>query len=1284
MKGRFTRLNDPFGDRYSSVFHNEGQMVTATDLNDHGLAAAARVDALGDDTIKDGVPAVGGAVAIGTNGIPSLREGIIYADGVRGVLLASAAFSGPTGLFTQQADLPLGPALPVTGPQVIYADIWTRDVFPLEERHLVDPGLHGAETSFRGRTMTQIKAAPVNAQPEIETGTLRFPRIGNAVLNVQPRSAAAQIDECDPCADVVAVDQKIANALFRIEVIHVEGPANAPQKIALAWSMENASALVPAAAKTDLLRAGAVYQYCSKITETRRGVFANWQDAKQSAFVDNLTVTLSPATDHDGGSWPLVRRWDGYALLNLAAGAVGQTLGSGFTIGFAAGKIALTVDVLDATLAFAGKSFVAGDYWLTELRTFAAAADKVRLIRPTPFGILHHYCVLFTTNATGIPVALTDAEQRKLSFPTLSNVPADHVGLSNNCPKLYGNAKNVQQALDNLCSIAADDIAFTDKCPKLYSGATNVQQALDNLCGIAADDIAFTDTCTNLYGGATNVQDALSKLCGITAGDIGFTDSCDLFAGVSDVAGALHKLCDADFSNARDYRLLFDWGVLCGLKVRAPDPKKIRIDAGSFLDRSGRVGEFGGDTVDPNNEAEVAIHKSLAEPLALAEAFSKDEVCLAVARVGTARDKTKLYLVRKSDAFGPSETGYLEAVQACMSKHKIFDYEKMIAEEPSASTRSAIAMMTATAQNWDTLSNSVAMDRTLTGEAWKFNNRMREQFNSVAATEDVARLDADLAALATRYGVVLDDYARTRYLTEQYNVIVRSEAERRRQCLCEHFPPPCPPPPGDPPYLVPIACVKGDVDGGGNITVREICLFGCRKQAITWRSANYWLSAYRSSGEAWLHKLCCPPTRKIGYSEVPGKYAGATLGTFTELSWLGDFVRGNAPLTGADQPYVGVTGMTAKDAGAALSNAGFLIAETIDTSDAGALQKFLAAGAATLDERIKDPAPPKPGDGVALLMGEDGKTIGYVLKTRGGAAWSAATGELTRVTTELRGEVTTLRTALDAVNYDNDKVRSELASLRGALASTDNEKVRFELASLRGALDAVNADSEKVRSELASLRSTLANTDNEKVRSELASLRGTLANTDNEKVRSELASLRGALDAVNADSEKVRSELASLRSTLANTDNEKVRSELASLRGALASVNADHEKVRSELASLRGTLASTDNEKVRSELASLRGALASVNADNEKVRSELVAARAEFATLAATLRTAVPITALPIAPALSAKLMEQGIYTVADMANLTPATIKKLDASGVIKADELTKLIALAKVMKGG
>jgi hypothetical protein len=83
----------------------------------------------------------------------------------------------------QQADLPLGPTLPATA-AIVYADVWERPVFALEDPYLADPGLHGAETSYRSRTMTQIKAAPLADAAAIENGSGRYPRIGDAVLAV--------------------------------------------------------------------------------------------------------------------------------------------------------------------------------------------------------------------------------------------------------------------------------------------------------------------------------------------------------------------------------------------------------------------------------------------------------------------------------------------------------------------------------------------------------------------------------------------------------------------------------------------------------------------------------------------------------------------------------------------------------------------------------------------------------------------------------------------------------------------------------------------------------------------------------------------------------------------------------------------------------------------------------------------------------------------------------------------------------------------------------------------
>jgi Family of unknown function (DUF6519) len=483
MKGQISRDSHRPDRRFSGVYHVQGAMVTDADLDECTDLAKDRTDALGNDAIRDGVPAIGGAVVISGSGV-ALGEGVVYADGVRGVLAAAGATSGgPLGIFGQQADLPLGPALPAA-PRIIYADVWERPVFALEDPYLADPGLHGAETTYRSRTMTQIKAAPLAAAAAIEQGSGDFPQIGDAVLAVTPRDSQSTIDECDPCAEVVAAEQTIANALFRLEVVRVEGKPSAPSQVHLAWSAENGAAIAPAGVSPEEFeRAGAAYEFFSEITESYMGAFADPADLRHSTFVDDLEATPNPPQDHDGSDWPFVRRWDGHGIVDLTTGTVAATLGSGFTLGFDGTTVTLGLDTFDAKLTLAGHRVLRGDYWLVELRTFADPASRVRLVQATPVGILHHYCLLVRTRR-GVIEPLTDAERRKLSLPPLSDLPASHVGFVNTCPKLYGDAENVQDALDELCAISAEDVGFDpSNCPSLYDEAKTVQEALDRLCG---------------------------------------------------------------------------------------------------------------------------------------------------------------------------------------------------------------------------------------------------------------------------------------------------------------------------------------------------------------------------------------------------------------------------------------------------------------------------------------------------------------------------------------------------------------------------------------------------------------------------------------------------------------------------------------------------------------------------------------------------------------------------------------------------------------------------------
>ena len=170
--------------RYSGVYHIQGAMITDADLDERSAISRDAIDNLGRDAVAEGGPARGGAVRILEDGRPFLGEGVIYARGVRGDLAAAegATLGGPLDIFTQQADLPLGPSLPTDGDFILYADIWERPVFPLEDAYLADVGLHGAVTAFRMRRMTQIKAAPASARTDIEAGRAPSRRSGPRIF----------------------------------------------------------------------------------------------------------------------------------------------------------------------------------------------------------------------------------------------------------------------------------------------------------------------------------------------------------------------------------------------------------------------------------------------------------------------------------------------------------------------------------------------------------------------------------------------------------------------------------------------------------------------------------------------------------------------------------------------------------------------------------------------------------------------------------------------------------------------------------------------------------------------------------------------------------------------------------------------------------------------------------------------------------------------------------------------------------------------------------------------
>lgn len=1021
MKSLISRESYRREKRFSGVYHIQGGMVTDADLDERSRITQDRTDNLGDDSIKDGVPQVGGAVAIAADDSLSLREGVIYADGVRGVLTAEAGASltTPLALFLHQADFPKSPDLPNDADQVIYADIWERPVFPLEDPYLADAGLHGAVTAFRTRTMTQLKAAPLTASDEIENGNGAFPRIGTARLAITALSAEVLADECDPCKDVVSGEQTVSNALWRLEVIDVEGRPEAPGKITLAWSIENAAVIAFSdVTHEDFERTGKVYEFYSEITESHLGVLAKAADARRSAFVDDLSTTPTPAMDHNGQPWPFLRRWDGQAVIDTDGATVTSNIGGGFQISIAGQIVTLRVDAFEATLDLAGAAIVAGDYWLVELRRFAKETNRIRVVKETPVGVGHHYCVLFRVSAAGEILTATDAEIRKLSFPVLSNLPATHVGFENTCEKLYAKAENVQEALDNLCDISADDIAFEPTCPELYDDAGNVQQALDALCRI-------------------------------------------------------------DFSVHASFRLLFDWGVICGIvpslvKIRSG---QVNIPAGAIMDRSGRITRFEGTTLDLS-ELELKKEILFNTEQGLHRALAKGEVCLALA----AQDggQVSIHVVPPSVAFGPDDPGFRESVLKCVEEKKIIKLVDIIGKLPRRELIVADKILISSSGD-RAFSGSAKLTEADATHAASFNDKLFKEYDKLASREEVRVLKARIQT-AKRNNPLANTQGAARQVrqmqraTAVFAAFVRSDEERLRRCMCEALFPTCPPALGKAPFFVPIACLRGSYEGN-RFFLDEVCPFCCRKQAMTWRSLQYFIGESRDKVAKQLSLVCCgrddddKDGLKPGLIYDPGRYAKLSAVDLIEEYKVVDTFIGRPPKAPIDyQIKISVNDLSEVEAKKTLIGNGIEIAETIDIDDEKAFEliESKSVGVTTAD-RLISAGSLRPGDKVGLLL-QDGVARGYVLLERGSgklpfptkkAALSVAISRedeirattlitdtntakdeltvLVNLRETLAGDVTTLKTDVEALSAKREETIAavkEAEARLGGLAET--------------------------------------------------------------------------------------------------------------------------------------------------------------------------------------------------------------------------------------------------------
>lgn len=915
MKANLSRDSHRPAARFSGVRHEQGGLVVDADLNEQAEIARARTDGLGVDAVAGGVPATGGAVHITASGMPALREGTVYAEGVRGLLAAAEAFTGAMGLYAVQTDFPLAPPLPASGQHVVVADLWDRPVSAVEDALIADPALHGAGGAHRTRTMVQIKIAPAAAADAIASGTGAWPRIGTATLAIDPSDPDAHTDPCNPCADLTETEIEIANTLFRLEVVGVEGAPDTARRLHLAWSAENASAVAPVDVDPEAFaRDGAVYEYFSAASEAHMGAVADLSAQVRSAF----SQTLGPSA---AGDAPFVRRWDGMAVIDLDGGSVATRMGSGFDIALDGDAIVLSLEAFSARLTLTDSAVLRGDYWLVEMRRFAPEDRRIRLVSPTPVGIRHHYAVLFGLNGSA-PQSLTPRERRALSFPALSDLPASHVGFENACEKLYGDAETVQDALDSLCGISAADIAFDPEgCPRLYAGTTDVQAALDALCRV-------------------------------------------------------------DFSTDRILRHLFDWGVVCGIGARRVGDSRVVIDAGVILDGAGRLSDVPRLEIDLNTIGVDRLH--FDRPQDLRRHLVEGTACLALAVDG--EGQVSVHLADRTRAFAASGPDFETRLTACIEASQPIAIEGIVAVQPT-DNRAAfdkIALATGSKASYG------ASGRLTTAEARQaasVTDAIVARFEQVAPAEQTVALRDRQAQITAEFdpGGLTGAARETRLLQREsarLDAVLGAEEARLRACLCNALVMPCPDV-GTPPHLVPIACLRGE-GLAGQIRIAELCLWCCRKTALSWRRVDDLLRPLRRRAAGVLGEFCCPAPPRDGAVGIEPNFTARTPypmqarlrqgftaekaiddGLLRELQFA---VLGQQPEPTAFKVTPAVGGLTPDRASAHLAGNGIAVVETIEVGRSDIVQRVgqLSEGIDAVG-RLFDDGALQPGDRVALL-----------------------------------------------------------------------------------------------------------------------------------------------------------------------------------------------------------------------------------------------------------------------------------------------------------------------------
>ena len=995
MKAQISRLSHPSAPQdapeRSALLHVQGGLITDDTLNTAALSAQKRLEGLGDATFASGAPAQGGCVA---PELPALVPGRVIAEGVEAAVFPLPEKADmdwedkPPDLLTLQRDL-RGVRVPTDGRYVIYADVWHRVISPLENPALLDAALHGAESSFETRPIAQLKLLRANnaGGPDFLSDLKK----GTGEISAELRSETVSLTTCDPCATEINLEKRLGNGLLRLEVIWVEGDPTNPDRFALAWSSENAALEARADSLPDGFEGpGFVYEHWSPDTEAAKGL----RSAGASRVVPDFRDAVNKSHPN-----PFVRRWDGFAVCTLTSvediqGTAAAEIKDGvFTANIGPAKVNL--DLVEKTV-------LAGDYWLIEQREAGDPAEdggpdgRLAIRSKTPLGIVHHYAPLFRLHDKDI-VPLSVTERQRCAVPTLNALPADAVRFDNSCPRLFGSPGE--------------------------DGAETVQEALDKLCTLNADQIRFDATCDDdTFGAATNVAEALNALCGVKQPE--------------------EQRWRAD---------LYDWGVLCGLKVTLMSDGNIAVTKGRFMDWEGQFGDVSQEraakwrAVDKWDDNATPGRRDLV--LGLQWSGTEDSLHLVVGRQATFADGAYLALHDAMAACRDSEKGDLFA--NAMAK---------LEEDLRTMANGVLGFALSGAK----FVQSGGMNKSEFETFDAARDEMVQSYRDGLTEETLKRLNEELVTLREQINpeAFSDDRQREKFLelaTEQMGALLRA-GQDDTGCKCDALLLDCAPRPAKA-LRIPLAYIEA-AGSVANPALTEVCMMRARKQALTPRAMAYYLRGRieQEKYDIWGGKDYTDVTNELAHMCCWGAQQDSDDITILPgtVPWVlnpDDIVLGR----GAEQPgrYFHLLDQSQEQATEILHGNGISIAEVINLKGGGlpALVSFMKGAGAAIDisARLTNRELVSAGDSVALLMNGD-VAAGYIVVAKGEGqylfspdliaelggsatllpktALPAATPAPTQEVEDLRAQVSGLNAQLHGLQRLLGSLQDEMASVR--------------------------------------------------------------------------------------------------------------------------------------------------------------------------------------------------------------------------------------------------------------